>query len=248
MPPRRVLILGATSAIAQAVARLYAREGARVALVARNRQYLDTVASDLRVRGASAVWTEVADLLDVARHGGLVEQAQKALGGLDVALVAYGILPVQAEALLDRRIAELCWQTNFVSATSLLEAVARHMEEAGQGTLGVLSSVAGDRGRAENYVYGASKAALSAYASGLGQRLATKRVRVVTVKPGPVATPMTAGRSARPGLLADVDVVGRRVHRALERGWRVVYAPAYWRLVMGILKLLPTALFERLRS
>lgn len=248
MAPRRVLILGATSAIAQAVARLYAKQGARLALVARNRQYLDVVASDLRVRGASALWTEVADFLDVERHPSLVEQAQQALGGLDVALVAHGVLPVQAEALLDRRVAELCWQTNFVSATSLLEAVAHRMEDAGEGTLGVLSSVAGDRGRAENYVYGASKAALSAYASGLGQRLAKKGVRVVTVKPGPVATPMTVGRTSRPGLLAEVDDVGRRVHRALERGWRVVYAPAYWRLVMGVLKLLPTALFERMRT
>ncbi len=247
MTPRRVLILGATSAIAQAVARLYAREGARLGLVARNAQYLDVVAADLRVRGASALWTEVADFLDVDRHAVLVDRAQQALGGLDVALVAHGVLPRQAEALADRRIAQLCWQTNFVSAAALLEAVGRRMENAGGGTLGVLSSVAGDRGRAENYVYGASKAALSAYASGLGQKLARKGVRVVTVKPGPVATPMTVGRSTRPGLLADVDDVGRRIHRALERGWRVVYAPAYWRLVMGVLKLLPPWLFERMR-
>jgi short-subunit dehydrogenase len=164
-----------------------------------------------------------------------------------VALVAHGVLPVQAEALADSRVAQLCWQTNFVSAAALLEAVARRMEDAGQGTLGVLSSVAGDRGRSANYVYGASKAALSTYASGLGQRLAKKGIRVVTVKPGPVATPMTVGRTSRPGLLADVDDVGRRVHRALESGWRVVYAPAYWRLVMGLLKLLPTALFEKMR-
>jgi decaprenylphospho-beta-D-erythro-pentofuranosid-2-ulose 2-reductase len=248
MPPRRVLILGATSAIAQAVARLYAKEGARLALVARNGQYLDVVASDLRVRGASALWTEVADFLDLERHAGLVDRAQQALGGLDVALLAHGVLPEQKEALADSRVAEVCWQTNFVSAAALLEAVATRMEDAGQGTLGVLSSVAGDRGRAENYVYGASKAALSAYASGLGQRLAKKGVRVVTVKPGPVATPMTLGRTSRPGLLADVDDVGRRIHLALERGWRVVYAPGYWRVVMGILKLLPTALFERLKG
>jgi decaprenylphospho-beta-D-erythro-pentofuranosid-2-ulose 2-reductase len=248
MAPRRVLILGATSAIAQAVARVYAQAGARLALVARNRQYLDVVASDLRVRGASGVWTEVADFLDVERHPVLLEQAEQALGGLDVVLVAHGVLPVQADAVADRRLAELCWKTNFLSAASLLEAAARRMEDAGKGTLGVLSSVAGDRGRAENYVYGASKAALSAYASGLGQRLANKGVVVVTVKPGPVATPMTVSRTARPGLLADVDDVGRRVHKALERGWRVVYAPAYWRLVMAVLKLLPTALFERLRT
>jgi decaprenylphospho-beta-D-erythro-pentofuranosid-2-ulose 2-reductase len=248
MAPRRVLILGATSAIAQAVGRLYARQGARLGLVARNRQYLDIVAADFRVHGASALWTEAADFLELPRHAALVEQAEQALGGLDVALVAYGVLPKQAEALADARIAQACWQTNFVSAAALLEAVAHRMEQAGSGTLGVLSSVAGDRGRAENYVYGASKAALSAYASGLGQRLAPKGVRVVTVKPGPVATPMTAGRVTRTGLLADVDEVGARIHRALERGWRVVYAPAYWRLVMAILRLLPTWLFERMRQ
>jgi decaprenylphospho-beta-D-erythro-pentofuranosid-2-ulose 2-reductase len=247
MPPTRVLILGATSAIAQAVARLYAAKGARLALVARNAQYLDVVAKDLGVRGASALWTQAADFLDTERHPLLVEQAQQALGGLDVALVAHGVLPSQEEALIDALVAAECWQTNFVSAASLMEAVARRMEDAGAGTLGVLSSVAGDRGRADNYVYGASKAALSAYASGLGQRLSRKGVRVVTVKPGPVGTPMTLGRTARPGLLADVDEVGLRIQRALERGWPVVYAPAYWRLVMGVLKLLPTALFERMR-
>ena len=248
MPPRRVLVLGATSAIAQAVCRRYAESGARLALVARNHQYLDVVAADLRVRGASALWTEVADLLDVERHPQLVARAEQALGGLDVALVAHGILPVQAEALVDSRIAQLCWQTNFVSAASLLEAVGRRMEDAGHGTVAALSSVAGDRGRAENYVYGASKAALSAYASGLGQRLFPKGVRVVTVKPGPVATPMTAGRVTRTRLLADVDDVGRRIHRGLEGGWPVVYAPAYWRLIMAVLRLLPTALFERMRG
>ena len=246
MAPRCVLLLGATSAIAQAVARPYAHAGARLALVARNRQYLDVVANDLRVRGASALWTEVADFLDLERHAALVDRAQQALGGLDVALVAHGMLPVQAEALADARLAQLCWQTNFVSAASLLEAVGLRMEEAGHGTLGVLSSVAGDRGRAENYVYGASKAALSAYASGLGQRLIAKGVRVVTVKPGPVATPMTAGQASRPGLLADVDAVGQRIYRGLERGAPVVYAPFYWRLIMAVVQLLPTRLFERL--
>ncbi|HXX30195.1 MAG TPA: SDR family NAD(P)-dependent oxidoreductase [Myxococcaceae bacterium] len=248
MAPRRVLILGATSAIAQAVARVYAAQGARLALVARNRQFLDVVAADLRVRGATALWTETADLLDLARHAALVDQAEQALGGLDVALVAHGMLPEQAEAVADPRIAEACWRTNFVSAAALLEALARRMEEVGAGTLGVLSSVAGERGMARNYVYGASKAALTAYASGLGQRLAAKGVRVVTVKPGPVATPMTAGRVTRTGLLADVDDVGRRIHRGLEAGWAVVYAPAYWRWVMAIIRLLPTWLFNRTRT
>ena len=113
--------------------------------------------------------------------------------------------------------------------------------------LGLLSSVAGERGRADNYVYGSAKAALTAYASGLGHRLRGTGVTVLTVKPGPVDTPMTAGRAFRPGMLADVDVVGRRIHRALERGERVLYVPGKWRWIMAVIRALPIRVFERLR-
>ncbi len=194
--PRRVLVLGATSGIAQAVARVYAAQGARLALVARSREHLAAVAADLAVRGAEVVLQRSADLCELERQRTLVAEAEQALDGLDVVLVAHGILPDQQACQDDPRRAVASWDVNFVSAATLMEAAAERMARAGRGTLGVLSSVAGERGRADNYVYGAAKAALTAYASGLGHRLHGTGVTVLTIKPGPVDTPMVAGRNA----------------------------------------------------
>ena len=243
--PRRVAIFGATSGIAQAVAREYARRGARLVLVGRAPDRLAAVAADLEVRGGTVV-RRVADLTEVRGHRTLVDESVAALGGIDVALIAHGVLPDQATAEKDPLLARTSWEVNFASAASLAERLAERMSEARHGVLAVLSSVAGERGRADNYVYGSAKAALTAYASGLGHRLRGTGVTVVTVKPGPVDTPMTAGRATRSGLLADVDAVGARIHRALERRERVVYVPGKWRWVMAIIRSLPIRLFERL--
>jgi short-subunit dehydrogenase len=245
--PRRVLVLGATSGIAQAVARVYAAGGARLALVARSREHLAAVAGDLAVRGAEVVLQRSLDFCELDRHRTLLAEAETALAGLDVVLVAHGVLPDQQACQEDSRRAVASWDVNFVSAASLMEAAADRMAAAGRGTLGVLSSVAGERGRADNYVYGAAKAALTSYASGLGHRLRGTGVTVVTLKPGPVDTPMIRGRTLSPGLVADVDVVGRRIHRALERGERLVYVPGKWRWIMAVLRALPVRLFERLK-
>jgi len=245
--PRRVLVLGATSGIAQAVARVYAADGARLGLVARSGEHLAAVASDLAVRGAEVVLQRAADFRELERHRALVSEAEAALGGLDVVLVAHGVLPDQRACQEDPRRAVDSWEVNFVSAASLMEAAAERMAVAGRGTLGVLSSVAGERGRADNYVYGAAKAALTVYAGGLGHRLQGSGVTVVTIKPGPVDTPMVAGRNRSPRLVADVDVVGRRIHRALERGERLLYVPGKWRWIMAVIRALPIRLFERLK-
>ena len=245
--PRRVLVLGATSGIAQAVARVYAAEGARLALVARSREHLSAVAADLAVRGADVVLQRSADLCELERHRTLIAEAEQALDGLDVVLVAHGVLPDQQASQEDPRRAVASWDVNFVSAATLMEAAAERMSAAGRGTLGVLSSVAGDRGRADNYVYGSAKAALNAYASGLGHRLAGSGVTVLTIKPGPVDTPMVRGRKLSSRLVADVDLVGRRIHRALERGERLLYVPGKWRWIMAVIRALPIRLFERLK-
>jgi decaprenylphospho-beta-D-erythro-pentofuranosid-2-ulose 2-reductase len=244
--PRRVAIFGATSAIAQAVARVYARNGAHFALVARRPERLRVVAADLTVRGGTVALQATDELTDLSHHGALVEAAVEALGGIDVALVAHGVLPDQERCQRDAAAAVDSWNVNFVSAASLMEVLAARMATAGQGVLAVLSSVAGERGRSKNYVYGAAKAALTTYASGLGQRLRGSGVTVVTVKPGPVETPMTVGRYER-RLLADVDRVGMQIHRALERRERIVYVPGRWRWVFAVIRLLPVGLFERLR-
>jgi decaprenylphospho-beta-D-erythro-pentofuranosid-2-ulose 2-reductase len=244
--PRRVAIFGATSAIAQVVAREYARQGAHFALVARHPERLRVVAADLAVRGGTVALQATAELTELGQHGALVDSAVEALGGIDVALVAHGVLPDQEECQRNALAAAEAWKVNFVSAASLLEALATRLTPGRRAVLAVLSSVAGERGRAKNYVYGSAKAALTTYASGLGQRLHGSGLTVVTVKPGPVETPMTAGRGFDKRLLADVDAVGAQIHRALERGKRTVYVPGRWRWVFAIIRLLPVRLFERL--
>lgn len=239
---KRVVVLGATSAIAQHVARLYARKGASLFLVARNAGRLAAVADDLRVRGATQVESAVFDLDDAAAHDRLLDAAESALGPADVVFVAHGVLgsrdagPDEAEAIL---------RTDLAGPASLLLRAARRMEARRAGTLVALSSVAGDRGRAANPVYGAAKAGLTALLSALRQRLHPAGVSVVTVKPGFVDTPMTAHLPPLP-FAASPDRVARDIVRAVERGKDVVYTPAVWRLVMLVVRLLPEKLFKKL--
>jgi len=239
---KRVVILGATSAIAQHVARLYAEQGASLFLVARNPDRLAAVADDATARGATQVETAVSDLDDFDGHPRLFDRAEAALGPPDVVLVAHGVLgsreagPEEAEAIL---------RTDLVSPTSLLLHAARRMEERRGGTLAALSSVAGDRGRAANPVYGAAKAGLTGLLSALRQRLSPAGVSVLTVKPGFVDTPMTAHIPAMPFAVGP-DRVAKDIVRAIERGADVVYTPPIWRLVMLFVRLLPERIFKKL--
>jgi decaprenylphospho-beta-D-erythro-pentofuranosid-2-ulose 2-reductase len=243
---RRVLILGATSAIAVAVARRFAADGDRIALVARNRERLQALADDLRARGAAQVETEIADLTEHVRHRALIEQAHRALGGLDTALIAHGSLPDQAACARDFERTRAEFETNALSTLSLMSELAGRFEENGSGTLAVIGSVAGDRGRQSNYVYGAAKGTVALFAQGLRNRLHGRGVRVITIKPGFVDTPMTAAFD-KGALWAQPDRVGADIHRAIERGRDVVYTPWFWRWIMLVIRLIPEAVFKRLK-
>ncbi len=246
MSPRRVLVLGATSAIARETSRRLARGGARLFLVARNAERLATVARDLEVRCGGSVGTLAADLNDETRHGEIVERADLALEGMDTVIVAHGILGDEQRGQASYAEAEIVLRTNFLSAASLLTVIAGRLEARGSGTIVAISSVAGDRGRASNYVYGASKGALSVFLQGLRNRLHRRGVRVVTVKPGFVDTPMTAHLDK--GLLfARPETVARGIVRAIERGADVVYLPWFWRVIMLVIRLIPERVFKRLR-
>jgi decaprenylphospho-beta-D-erythro-pentofuranosid-2-ulose 2-reductase len=236
----RVLVLGATSAIAQQVARLYAARGASLFLVGRNPERLAAVADDLRVRGAS-VESAVADLDDPALHDQLLERAAP----LEIVLLAHGVLGNPEETAKDAAAAERLLRTNLLAPVSLLTRAAQRMEAQRGGCLVALSSVAGDRGRASNPVYGASKAGLTAFLSALRNRLYRTGVRVVTVKPGFVDTPMTAQMPKNP-LYADPSRVARDIVRAVDRGRDVVYTPWWWRMVMFAVRIIPERLFKRL--
>lgn len=242
---QNVLIIGATSAIAEAVARRYASRGASLFLVGRRAERLQVIADDLRVRGAHATHTHAMDINDVPAHAVLLAQAWQALGTVDVVLIAHGTLPDQAacEASVETCMAEFA--TNGTSTVALLGPLANRLAEAGGGALAVITSVAGDRGRQSNYVYGAAKAAVSTFLSGLRQRLAKQGVAVVDIRPGFVDTPMTAHLRKGP-LWASPDQVARRIVSGIGRGTPVLYAPGFWRLIMWVIRTLPQAVFNRI--
>lgn len=240
-----VLIVGATSGIAQHVARSYAEEGSNLYLLARNPERLETLARDLKVRGAARIATEGAELTDCDLHEGILSRAWKAFGSFDVVLVAYGSLPDQGLCERDFSKTAEATQVNFLSVVSWLTLLANRLEKEGRGTIAVISSVAGDRGRKSNYVYGASKGALSIFLQGLRNRLYRSGVHVLTIKPGFVDTPMTA-HLKKNFLFASPEKVGRKIHRAIQKRKNVLYTPSFWRWVMAVIRHLPEAIFKRL--
>jgi len=191
--PQKILVLGATSGIAEATCRIWAAQGASLFLVARNPAKLAAVAADLKTRGASYIDTAVADLDDTDKHAELLAHAVNSLTGMDIAYLAHGILGDQTEAEQDFNTAAQIIHTNFMAPVSLLTWLANFCVQRHAGTLAVISSVAGDRGRKSNYLYGSSKAGLSAFLGGLRNRVDREGVTVLTIKPGPTKTAMTAG-------------------------------------------------------
>jgi short-subunit dehydrogenase len=238
----KVLILGATSAIAQAAARVWAARGAELFLVARNGGRLTAVADDLRARGGKPL-TLVQDLNDHAQHEALLENALMALGSIDVVLIAQGLLGDPAERDKDPELAELILRTNLVAPVRLLTLLSGKLRAG--ACIAAISSIAGERGRAKVGVYGASKAGLTSFLSALRQRLRERGIRVLTVKPGFVDTPMTAAMK-KTALFASPASVGRGIVRAVDGGKDVVYLPWFWRYIMMVVRALPESLFKRL--
>ncbi len=243
--PKRILVLGATSGIAEATSRLWAARGDSLFLVGRNAEKLGAVAADLKTRGASYVGTAVADLDDTSKHPELLAHAVNSLAGLDIAFLTLGVLGDATEA--ERTFAEAgpILHTNFNAPASLLTWLANYCAQRHHGTLAVLSSVAGDRGRKSNYVYGSSKAGLSAFTDGLRNRIDREGVRVMTIKPGPVKTAMTEGMAGS-AKFADVESVAATLVREIDKGTAVVYVPGVWRVIMAVIRLIPDRVFKKL--
>lgn len=242
---RRIFIFGATSAISEATARLFAREGHSFFLVARDTLKLNALADDLLVRGAAKVLMDVADALDYGRHQALVQAAFNGLGGLDTALISHGTLPDQKLCEQSSAVALRVFEINALGAVSVLTHIADRFDAQGFGTIAAISSVAGDRGRQSNYVYGASKAALSAYLQGLRNRLHRRGVHVLTIKPGLVDTPMTA--AFRKGLLwSSPEQIASGIFQAIKNKKEVAYLPWFWSPVSLAMRLLPESVFKRM--
>jgi decaprenylphospho-beta-D-erythro-pentofuranosid-2-ulose 2-reductase len=242
---RRVLILGATSGIARETSRCFAAERARLFLVARDHVKLKAVADDLKIRGAESVETYHADLTDDSAHPEIIARAVAAWDGLDAALIAHGTLPDQVAAENDPSVLRSAMEINYFSAVSLLMQIAKVFEERRSGVLAIIGSVAGDRGRRSNYVYGSAKAALATFVAGLRLRLAPAGVQVVLIKPGWVSTPMTA-HLRQNFLFVDAERAGRGVYNAMISPRAVVYVPWYWKWIMRIVRSAPEPIFAKL--
>ena len=241
----RIVIVGASSAIAHEAAKCFARDRADFLLVGRSADKLNVISDDLKVRGAKSVETFAMDATDLDRHEEMLQHAVTTLGSLDMILIAYGTLGDQhaCELSIAETLKEL--KTNELSVISLLTLSANYFEKQKHGCIGVISSVAGDRGRGSNYVYGTAKAAVSAFTQGLRNRLAKSNVAVVTIKPGTVSTPMTA--HIKQGLLfAKPQAVGEGIYQAMMKRKEVVYLPGYWKMIMFVIKSIPESAFKRL--
>jgi short-subunit dehydrogenase len=239
----RLAIFGATSAVAQAVARRFAEQGAQLFLVGRSLERLEAIAADLRVRGSTAVSVVASDLADLSQHAALVEQAHCALGGIDAALIAHGTLPDQRACESDTALALHHIGINYLSPVSLLTELAKQMSAQQSGVLAVIGSVAGDRGRQSNYVYGSAKGGLAVFVEGLRHRLTPTGVRVILVKPGFIDTPMTAAIEKKGPLWATTDAVARDIVEAMQRSNATIYTPWFWRGIMAIIRNIPDAIF-----
>ncbi len=243
--PQAVLVLGGTSEIALATVRLLPRGRLRrVVLAGRPSAALDEAVASLTAAGIPGVVTQAFDATDTGSHGGIIDSVFDA-GDVDLVLLAFGVLGDQAEAEADPNAAVMVATTNYTGAVSVSLHVARRLRQQGHGALVVLSSVAGDRGRRSNYVYGSTKAGLDTFAQGLGDALHGSGASVLVVRPGFVRTKMTTGMKEAP-LTVDPQDVGAVIVSALRKGRETVYAPGPLLFVMTALKSMPRAVFRKL--
>lgn len=243
---RRVMIIGATSAIAGACAREWARRGARLFLVARDSEKLQVIAGDLMVRGTT-LSTTLLDVQDIDRYPIVLAEATAFLEGIDVVVIAHGTLPSQERCERDVYYVLQELSVNATSVVALLTVVANHLQAQGHGAIGVISSVAGVRGRASNYLYGSAKATVSTFCEGLRVRLRRCGISVTDVRPGFIDSPMTAHLPLPKALVVSPDSIAKRMVGAIERGAPVVYVPAFWAPIMFVIRHLPNWLFNRLK-
>lgn len=242
---KRIVIIGATSSIAEHCARLWAKAPVDLVLVGRNQQKLDLIAQDLVVRSPkSKITTKIANFQEPQAIEALVSELNQT--AIDIALIAHGSLPDQEDCQNDLNLCKETLEINGVSPVLFAEAFAKVMEQRNKGTLAIIGSVAGDRGRKSNYVYGASKGLVTRYAQGLQHRLAKTNVKVVLIKPGPTDTPMTADFKANGIQMTSPEHVAADIVTGIKQQKMEIYSPSKWLVIMWIIKHMPKVLFNRL--
>lgn len=244
---QKIVVIGASSAIAEKCVRLWVKQApADIVLVGRSIYKIESIAADLKVRSPESTIKSIeADFNDPLKIQALVD-AIVSDAAVNIVLIAHGSLPEQQRCQQDLSLCQQALDINAISPVLFAEAFAGHMEKANTGTLAIISSVAGDRGRKSNYVYGAAKSLVTRYAQGLQHRFAGTEVKVVLIKPGPTDTPMTAHLKQQNKDLADADAVAGKIVQAVNRGRRLVYAPPKWSLIMMVIRHLPECIFKRM--
>jgi short-subunit dehydrogenase len=242
---KKIIIMGATSAIAKAVARIYAIKGSELYLIARNEERLIAMQKDLKVRGAPQVHIQLLDVNNIEAHGNIILKAFAVLERVDIILIAHGSLPEQKKCQQDINLMLKALNTNAISTTSLLSLFANQLEAQKSGQLAVITSVAGDRGRQSNYIYGSAKGMVSIFLQGLRNRLHKSNVSVLDIKPGFIDTPMTA-HIEKGALWAKPEVVAQSIVKAIDKKKYTLYTPSFWQLIMSIIKRIPEPVFKRL--
>lgn len=242
---KRVLVIGANSAIAAAVARIYAQRADALFLVARDQDKLLRNVQDAEARAGRKVHWRILDLNQLELHSSLIDEVVSTLGGIDVVLVAHGELGDQHQAQDSTKLTMQLISTNLLSPVSLLTILANYFEKQGRGTIGVITSVAGVRGRKSNYVYGTAKGGLSIFLSGMRNRLYPLQVTVCDLRLGFVDTPMTA-KFKKNALWAQPNAVARAIVAALDEGKDIAYVPWFWRWIMLAILSIPEKVFTRL--
>jgi len=240
-----IVVFGATSAVGQMLARIHAAAGDSLVLIARNPDRLKSVAEDLRVRGASRVSCLCSDLDEIRNHLNLLKQIDKKCMDITKYYFFYGFLPDQKECEASWSSTYQALTTNFLSVISLLTHIANRMENDTNKGLIVVSSVAGDRGRQSNYIYGTAKGALNVFLQGLRNRLHRSNCYVTTIKPGFIDTPMTK-EFKKNALWSTPEKVAKDIYIAAKKQKNEVYTPGFWRLIMLIINNIPESIFKRL--
>ena len=243
---KTILIIGANSAIAKATARRYAQQKTAFYLMARDAEQLQLQKADLELRGANRVEFAAFDAMDFASHEALIRRALETLGHFDIALICHGSLPDQALCENNFEAALEAYTVNALSVISLLTYIQTPMQDRQDGCIAVVTSVAGDRGRQSNFVYGSAKALVSTYLQGLRGRLHPFNVAVVDIKPGFVDTPMTS-HLPKGALWAQPEQIAQRIVNAIDKKRSTVYAPGFWRFIMLVVRSIPEFIFKRLK-
>jgi len=242
----KIIIIGATSAIARSTARLYAEQNSQIFLVGRDERRLRELKADLELRGANSIENLTLDITNCNEHANVINKSIQFLGHIDIAIICHGSLPDQKKCESNFREIEKAININGLTTISFCTEISKQLELQKAGTLAVITSVAGDRGRQPNFIYGAAKSMVSTYLQGLRGKLLPFDVHVIDIKPGLVDSPMTA-KFEKGALWSTPELVAIDIVSGIKKKRHTIYTPSYWRFIMAAVCSIPEVIFKKMK-